>query len=303
MALDVAFVLAFAFGAGMVAFFSPCCAAMLPAYVSFALGRAEGSPKQDVRPPTSRARRELGALGLWAGAFVAALGLGRLALEALASLGGHAPATPPGERTLSVALATVGIALALAGTFATAARSRMRAGLLFGGVATLGFLATFTLVGLPVALLAPALTPAFGWVAAGVGLGLVALGLATLAGVRITLPLRSFSPEGTGLGGFFLFGVAYGIAALSCTFPIFLVVVSLALLSGGFLAAVAAFSAYALGKGAVMILVTVLSTASPAAVEGRIKRLLPRFDQAMAAVLIASGAFITYYFGFVYAVG
>jgi len=66
--------------------------------------------------------------------------------------------------------------------------------------------------------------------------------------------------------------------------------------AGGFGAALAAFAAYALGKGAIMILVTVLATASPAAVEGRLKQWLPKFDKAMAVVLIASGAFIVYYF-------
>ncbi len=62
----------------------------------------------------------------------------------------------------------------------------------------------------------------------------------------------------------------------------------------------AAFAAYALGKGTLMVLVAVLSTASPAAVEGRLRKLLPRFDQLMAVVVVASGAFIAYYFGVLY---
>jgi len=81
------------------------------------------------------------------------------------------------------------------------------------------------------------------------------------------------------------------------------VVVILALASGGFVTAVAAFAAYALGKGTLMILVTVLSMASPTALEGKLKRILPRFDQVMYAVLVVAGAFVAYYFGVLYAPG
>jgi len=155
--------------------------------------------------------------------------------------------------------------------------------------------------GLPIALFARELVPALGYAAVVVGLALIALGIYTLSGRHITLPIRLFSPKAEGPGGFFVFGIAYGLAALSCTFPIFLVVVALALVSGGFVAALLAFAAYALGTGAVLTWVTVLSTSSPAAVEGRIRRALPMFDKLMAAVLVAAGAFIAYYFGVLYA--
>jgi cytochrome c-type biogenesis protein len=238
---------------------------------------------------------------MWGGLLLAALGLGRLAVEAAASFGGLAPPTTAGDREWSVGFATVGIFWAFTGTYLTADRARLRKGLRFGALATLGFLAIFTLIGLPIALFARELVPALGVAAVVVGLALVALGIYTLAGRHLTLPIRLFSPKAEGPGGFFVFGIAYGLAALSCTFPIFLVVVALALVSGGFVTAVLAFAAYALGKGAVLTLVTVLSTSSPAAVEGRIRKALPMFDKVMAAVLVAAGAFIAYYFGVLYA--
>lgn len=301
MALDLAFVLAFAFGAGMVAFFSPCCVAMLPAYVSFALGKSEsaaGAPAE--RRRVVRARREVGAIAVWAGLLVGAFGIGRLALEALSAFGAPAAPTSPDARNLSVGLAAAGIALTLAGFTATAEPRRLKAGLLFGGLATLGFLAVFVAIGLPIATVGAGLRPALGVLAVGVGVALVALGVFTLTGRRLKVRIPSFDPKGKGLVSFFLFGVAYGLASLSCTFPIFLVVVSLSAVVGG-PAGVAVFAAYALGKGSLMVLVTVLSTASPAAVEGRLRKLLPRFDQVMAAVTVLSGAFIAYYFGVLYA--
>lgn len=301
MALDLGFVLAFAFGAGMVAFFSPCCVAMLPAYVSFALGRSESAAEgRSGYRDVPRARREAGAIAVWGGLLVGAFGIGRLALEALSAFGAPAAPTSPEDRNLSVGLATAGILATLAGFAATANPRRLKAGLLFGGLATLGFLAVFITVGLPIAYAGVALRPVLGTLAVAVGVALVALGLFTLAGRRLPVRIPTFDPKGKGVAGFFLFGVAYGLASLSCTFPIFLVVVSLGAVVGG-PAGVAAFAAYALGKGSLMVLVTVLSTASPAAVEGRLKKLLPRFDQVMAAVIILSGAFIAYYFGALYA--
>jgi len=301
VAADLAFVLAFAFGAGMVAFFSPCCVALLPAYVSFALGKSEGVAAAPASSPVARARREAGAIAVWLGLILAALGVGRLALDSLAAFGGPAPSTTAEEREFSVLLAAGGIALTLAVYLASADRARLRAALLFGGLATCGFLVTFIAIGVPVALSAAAVGPYLRWAAVAVGVALVALGGFALARGHLPLRIPGFSPQGAGAPSFFLFGVAYGLASLSCTFPIFLVVVLLALASGGFVTAVAAFAAYALGKGTLMTLVTVLSMASPSAVEGRLKKVLPKFDHIMYGVLVAVGVFVTYYFGVLYA--
>jgi cytochrome c biogenesis protein CcdA len=286
VAVDLALLVGFAFGAGMVAFFAPCCAAMLPAYVSYTLGgEAAAAETREV----SRRRRELGALGVWGGLLIAALGLGRLALEAFG-------ASPAEDRALPVALAAAGIALALAGFASSATPSAMRRGVAFGALATAGLLAVFVGIGLPIAALAPSATPALSYLAIAVGLGLVVVGVLTVAGRPFPLRIPRFSPERRGPVGFFLFGVAYGLASLSCTFPIFLSVVSLAALLGG-PAAILAFAAYALGKGSLLVLVSVLSTASPAATTGRLRKVMPRFDKAMGAVTIAAGAGLALYFG------
>lgn len=301
---DPLFVLGFAFGAGMVAFFSPCCVAMLPAYVSYSLRKSEEvvgpSGKARQAEGASRRLREAAAIGAWAGLFLAALGLGALALEALSAFGLPSPPRSPAERESALLLATAGIALVLLSYAAGGSRQRLRAALLFGLLATAGFLAVFIAVGVPVAIFAFALKGAMQAIAVAVGAALVLLGVLTLAHIQIPLRIRSFVPKTRGPAGFFLFGIAYGLASLSCTFPIFLAVVALAAASLSFAVALGAFAAYALGKGFVMVLVTALATASPAAVEGRLRAILPRFDQAMATIVILSGAFLVYYFGVLY---
>ncbi|HEX9709067.1 MAG TPA: cytochrome c biogenesis protein CcdA [Candidatus Thermoplasmatota archaeon] len=301
MAPDPVFVLVFAFGAGMVAFFSPCCVAMLPAYVSYVVRDVDQRRLGAAEPVVSaRWRKELGAIAVWGGLLVAALGLGRLAIEALSAFGVSAPATSPSDREVAVGLAALGIAVTLGGFALSTEARRLRAGVAFGAVVTLGFLVVFVGLGLPVAFFARFLVSGFGLVAVLVGLGLIVLGAYTLLKGHLPIRVPSFTATRGGLPGYFLFGVAYGLASLSCTFPIFLIVVSLALVSGGGLA-VAAFAAYALGKGSLMILVTVLSTSSRAAVEGRLRTILPRFDEITAAALVVSGAFIAFYYGVLYA--
>lgn len=285
----------------MVAFFSPCCVAMLPAYVSFVVRGAEQARSDSPTPAVlARWRGELGGVAVWGGLLIAALGLGRLALETLSVFGIPTAPTTPGDRDLSVALAAVGIAIVFGGFALSTEARRLKAGVLFGGVVTLGFLAVFVGIGMPVAFFARFLVSAFSLVAIVVGVALVALGAYTLLKGHIPIHVPSFVPKMAGLPGFFLFGVAYGLASLSCTFPVFLIVVSLALVSGGWVA-IWVFAAYALGKGSLMILVTVLSTSSRVAVEGRLRAVLPRFDQITSVALVLSGSFIAYYYGVLYA--
>lgn len=293
---ELPIIVGIAFTAGMVAFFSPCCAAMLPAYVSYALGRSEKAPGQATAK--TRRAREVGGLCIWAGLLMAALGLARLALDSfnLASSGGLSWY----ERHASVLLALGGTVLALAGYAAISDRAHFRKALLFGALATAGLLLVFGALAFPLAAAGPVAATILPVLAAAVGVALVVLGVLTLAHKLPALRLPFLDPAREGFAGFFLYGVAYGLASLACTFPIFLAVVAVAAFSGP-ITLLLAVGAYALGKGAVLTLVTVLATASPTAVEGKLRKILPHFERVMAGITIAAGAFIAYYFGVLYA--
>lgn len=296
---DTLLIAALAFGAGMVAFFSPCCAAMLPAYVSYALGRSDKSAVGAKAQAFSRRRRELGALAVWGGLLVATLGLARIAFDALSLFGDAASESAAQDRQLSVALAAGGTLVALLGYAAIADRARFRRALLFGGLSTLGLLLVFGAFALPFAVMGRAGTAALPLIAAAVGVALVGVGILVLAHKLPTLRLPFIDPAREGYAGFFLYGVAYGLASLACTFPIFLAIAAVGYFVGPGALAVAVI-AYALGKGTVLTLVTVLATASPTAAEGRLRAILPHFERIMAGVTIAAGAFLAYYFGVLY---
>ncbi|MCS7226817.1 MAG: hypothetical protein NZ821_07490 [Gloeomargarita sp. SKYB31] len=137
---------------------------------------------------------------------------------------------------------------------------RLLRALLVGGAVTLGFVASFGVVGGVVALGGRWLMSIFPVAGIAIGVGMVGLGiwllvshqnLGIMAASRVVV-----TPRRT-LRNVFLFGMAYAVGSLSCTLPIFLVVVGSALASRGLGASLGQFVSYALGMGAVLILLTV----------------------------------------------
>ena len=284
--------LLFAFSAGAIGFFAPCSIAMLPAYVGYAI-RSPGQAAPAI--PQAKFGRALFLGGL----APVAIGGTPLLVTALASL---MPlpyeilrALP--NTDLSLALLLSGI-LASVGGIVLLGRARAAArGALFGGLATLGFLAIFLAIGVPVAFLARGLAPYLNWLALFVGVALVALGILVLAGKSISIKVPGLQADVSSPRGFFVFGLGYGIASLSCTFPVFLAVVGAGALSGGFVSALATFAAYALGKGALLVGVTILTVAGGTAAGARVKRLTPLMTRASSVLLIVAGAYIAWYYG------
>lgn len=285
--------LLFAFTAGAAAFFAPCCVAMLPAYVGYAVrpGNAPAAPP----PPHARAGRTLALLG----ALPLAAGAGPLAVEGLAAFVGipYAFRRLLPELGVSVALFVLGAALVAAGlALAGRGRAALR-GAAFGALATAGFLSVFLAIGVPVALAARQLAPYVAWLAVAVGAALALVGIALLLGRTFGPRLPIIGGATDGPRGFFLFGAGYGIASLSCTFPVFLAVIAAGLVSGGFADALAMFAAYTLGKALLLVAVTVLTVAGGATFAGAIRRAVPAMKVASALLLIVSGLYIAWYYG------
>lgn len=282
--------LLFAFSAGAIGFFAPCCIAMLPAYIGYAVrGRADEAPAR-----TS----PLGLTLLMAG--LVPIVLGALPLLAL-GLASYVPI--PSEWMMRMPDADLSVGVLVLGLLASATglvllgrgRQAMR-GALFGALATLGFLTVFLAIGVPIAFLARSLAPYLNWLAVLVGVILVGLGLLTLSGRSFEVKLPGLRADVTTPRGFYLFGLGYGIASLSCTFPVFLAVVFAGAVSGGILPALGTFIAYALGKGALLIGTTILVVARGTSAGNRARRLAPIVSRLGGLVLVLGGAYIAYYF-------
>ena len=105
------------------------------------------------------------------------------------------------------------------------------------------------------------------------------------------------SPQRT-LGNMFLFGIAYAAGSLSCTLPIFLVVVGGGLAGENWLVSFGQFIGYALGMGTVLVTVTLGTALFRHATLKWMQRLAPHVHRLGAMFLIGAGAYLIYYWVF-----
>jgi cytochrome c biogenesis protein CcdA len=180
---------------------------------------------------------------------------------------------------------------------------RVLRGLLVAFVVTLGFTAIFALVGGVIVAGGRWLVTIFPFAGLLIGIAMAALGLWLLIGHK-TLGIAAagrvrLDPK-RNLGNMFMFGVIYAIGSLSCTLPIFLVVVGSALGGSRDLAAsFGPFLAYAGGMGAVILVVTVGAAAFRRAVSRWLDRFTPYVHRFSAFFLIGAGLYLVYYWIFV----
>jgi cytochrome c-type biogenesis protein len=172
-----------------------------------------------------------------------------------------------------------------------------------GLMVTLGFVVIFSVVGVVFTLGGRALIQVTPWASGGIGLVLIAFGIAMLFGRALHLPfaLPTLQPRGQGLSAAFMFGIAYAVASLSCTLPIFLVIVggTLALQGGG--VGLMLFVSYALGMGTVLVALTLGAALFKNVVARYLRAALPYVERASAVLLVGAGAYLVayqlYYYG------
>lgn len=164
-------------------------------------------------------------------------------------------------------------------------------------VATAGFLAVFAGVGGVFALGGRALMALVPWAAVGIGVALIFVGIAAWFGKIASVPVPTVTTVGYRPGFLpgFVFGIAYAVASLSCTLPIFLVVVGSALAAGGVLGTFVPFLAYALGMGAVLGGVALATALLKAAVVRWLAAIARYVHRAGALLLVAAGAYLVYF--------
>jgi cytochrome c-type biogenesis protein len=169
-------------------------------------------------------------------------------------------------------------------------------------IVTSGYGLLFGLIGLLVSVSGAYLMAAMPWVSIIIGLFLILLGFWLLFGNHLSFTLftqigmRIGDPRSISIRGFFLFGIAFGATSLSCTLPIFLVVVGGALSSGDTAAGLMQFFWYTLGTGFVFLFLTVgMAFVKRTTVTGALSRFVPYVHKLSAFMLISAGGYICYY--------
>ena len=164
----------------------------------------------------------------------------------------------------------------------------------FSSATITGFLTVFTGVGL-VPSIAIRLVPISGTVLTPIiGIGLIAVGLLTAASsIFHRVPRLSIAPpKASAPISFYVYGVAYALASLSCSLPVFLLVVFQSATAGSPLETLLLFLIYGLGAGALMVPVTVATSLSKEYLHRRLMSAMPHMQKLNAAVLIAAGAYM-----------
>ena len=92
-----------------------------------------------------------------------------------------------------------------------------------------------------------------------------------------------------------MFGIVYAIGSLSCTLPVFLVVVGSSLASSGLLGSLGQFVGYAFGMGMVLLAVTVAAAFFRRAMASGLRRIVPHVHRVSALFLVGAGAYLVYY--------
>ena len=168
------------------------------------------------------------------------------------------------------------------GFYDQTARKRLLKALTLGGTATAGFVVILALFGGIIAAGGRWLVTVFPIAGVAIGAVMVLLGLwllATRRSIGILAASRVTVTPQRNLRNVFSFGIAYAIGSLSCTLPIFLVVVGSSLASEGLVNSLVQFVGYGLGMGIILIAVTVgaalfrgggqLGDVDPTAAEGQ----------------------------------
>jgi cytochrome c-type biogenesis protein len=163
------------------------------------------------------------------------------------------------------------------------------------------------LIGIIVSTIGFGITKFLPWIAVVSGIIVIAIGAAklfekTIFYVNIPSPSilvnigNNNNNESRGkYAKFLLFGIGYAVASLSCTIPIFLLVVVQGLSAGGITEGSVVFLSYALGMGSVMTAVSIAIGVSNQTFVKWLRKIIPKIYLITSMVLILAGSYLIYY--------
>lgn len=165
------------------------------------------------------------------------------------------------------------------------------------GAVSIGFLAVFSALGIPINAGVTAIYEVMPWLTIVIGALLVALGLAMLAGWKPVMMLPRLDRGGRSrrFGSMVLFGVSYAIASLGCTLPVFLIVVAGTTERANPLSGALAFVTYCAGMTVVLMIVSVALALARDGLVWRVRELVRFVDRASGVLLVLVGVYLVWY--------
>ena len=159
---------------------------------------------------------------------------------------------------------------------------------------SVGFSSVYALVGLLPALGVSRLAERVAAATPYIGALLVVVGLASaFSGAFGRMPtLQLVIPTATGVRGLLAYGAGYGLASMSCSLPVFLLLVLQSAGAEGPWGVAAGFVSYGLGAAAMIVPLTLAVAYSNQLVVDRFMGLLPHVRRLNAVVLVAAGLYM-----------
>lgn len=165
-----------------------------------------------------------------------------------------------------------------------------------------GFALLFGLVGGIIILGGSFLNHIIPWLSLVVGTFLILLGIWLFLGHYISFPImlklaeKFGDPRRMSTGGFFLFGAAFGATSMSCTLPIFLLVMGSSIATRNLAVGIYQFVSYIAGTGSVLLVMTLgIALIKEGVVVSALRRLLPYIQKISAVLLLVAGTYIVIY--------
>lgn len=174
---------------------------------------------------------------------------------------------------------------------------RVTDGLFVGLVLTGGFMVVFGVAGMFVAVGAHVFVTAVPWLSVVMGLLMMAMGGWLLVGGHLSIPVPGVTVSQGGARYRFLFGfgIAYAVGSLSCTLPVFLLVITAGLTAGSVGGTLTVFVAYAIGMAAILMLLCLGTASLRELVVRRIKHIYPHLNRISGTLLALGGGYVAYY--------
>jgi cytochrome c biogenesis protein CcdA len=178
---------------------------------------------------------------------------------------------------------------------------RLLRSILIAAVLTLGFVLIFGLVGVVISAGGQWLVEVFPIIGLVIGLAMAGGGiylLVTHKSLGIFALSRLHVERQRGLGNAFVFGIVYALGSLSCTLPVFLVVVGSALSGGNFISSMGQFISYALGMGLIIVIVMIGTALFRETLSRGLRKVVPHIHRVSSLFMIGAGGYLVYYWLF-----
>jgi cytochrome c-type biogenesis protein len=166
---------------------------------------------------------------------------------------------------------------------------------------TAGFVLLFAVVGFSIGGGARFLVDYFPWIGLGIGVLLTLAGGWLLGGGTLysamgeRLAERIGDPTESNVRGYFLFGLSYGTASLSCTLPVFLLVIGGSIAVSDFVPSMLEFLWYGLGMGSVIMALTLSLAVFKTALLVWLRQAVAYVQPVSGVLMLGAGGFIVYY--------